>query len=241
MYPTSTSLCFNQYDWDYTSKYMSCEDFLFTDDISPSKSSIEAEETDLVNTVATPNDNGFVNTYKYDSTVDAVLQNLTPSNSHAIKGYIMTWVGKGDFLRGEIPFRAYHKVVVVLPYGQYPITQEDEILAFRLASNLRRRIMYRMYARYRCQKHYRLPTEIEAAKLHLAIEAKKLLQKDAFAGFVHVSFGDRHLMSRIASTAYKPKVSYDQRCKIARTIDCEVGGSRTWAELEASWDLERFE
>lgn len=41
MYPISTSLCFNQYDWDYTSKYMSCEDFLFMDDISPSHSSIE--------------------------------------------------------------------------------------------------------------------------------------------------------------------------------------------------------
>lgn len=40
MYPIWTSLCFNQYDWDYTSKYMSCEDFLFTDDISP-QSSIE--------------------------------------------------------------------------------------------------------------------------------------------------------------------------------------------------------
>lgn len=199
------------------------------------------EEADLVNTANTTNDNGFVNTYKSDCTVDAVLQNITPSNSNDIKGYIMTWAGKGNFLRGEIPFRLYHKVVVVLPYGQYPITQEDEILAFRLASNLRRRIMYRMYARYRCQKHSQLPTEIEAAKLHLAIEAKKLLQRDAFAGFVHVSFGDRHLMSRVASAAYKPKISYDQRCKIAGTIDCEVGGSRTWAELEASWDLERIE
>nr|KIR85242.1 hypothetical protein I308_04501 [Cryptococcus tetragattii IND107] len=69
-----------------------------------------------------------------------------------------------------------------------------------------------MYARYRCQKHYRVSIEIEAAKLHLAIEVKELLQEDAFAGFIHVSFG---------------------RNKIARKIDFEVGGSRTcWVDCK---------
>lgn len=156
MYPRWTSLCFYQYDWDYTSKYMSCEDFLFTDKISP-QSSIELgrwsiyflslhadapsnrvghqnagnkEEADLVNTITTVTkqscDDSFVNAMA-DYKVDSVLKSLTPLSTNVVKGYILTWAGKGNFARGEIPFWAYHKVVVVLPYGQYPITQRTQV------------------------------------------------------------------------------------------------------------------
>lgn len=261
MYPIWTSLCFNQYDWDYTSNICPVKISFSRMTSHPSQAlnlvgeafisfSLHAdtpsdrvghqnadnkEEADLVNTITTVTkqscDDSFVNVHKSDYKVDSFLKSLTPLSTNVVKGYILTWAGKGNFARGEIPFWAYHKVVVVLPYGQYPVTQKDASLAFTLAFNLHRRILYKMYARYRCQKHYRVSIEIEAAKVHLAIEAKKLLQEDAFAGFIHVSFGDRHLMSQVASTAYKPKISCGQRNKIARKIDCEVGGSRTcWAD-----------
>ncbi|XAO21922.1 hypothetical protein I312_100678 [Cryptococcus bacillisporus CA1280] len=100
MYPIWTSLCFNQYDWDYTSKYMSCEDFLFTDDISP-QLSIELdrvghqnadnkEEADLVNTITTVTkqscDDSFVNVHKSDYEVDSFLKSLTSLSTNVVKG-----------------------------------------------------------------------------------------------------------------------------------------------------------
>lgn len=89
------------------------------------------EEADLVNTITTVTkqscDDSFVNVHKSDYEVDPFLKSLTPLSTNVVKGYILTWAGKGNFARGGIPFWAYHKVVVVLPYGQYPVTQGTQV------------------------------------------------------------------------------------------------------------------
>ncbi|ADV21551.1 hypothetical protein I305_03389 [Cryptococcus gattii E566] len=174
---------------------MSCEDFLFTDKISP-QSSIELEEADLVNTI---------------TTVDSVLKSLTPLSTNVIKGYILTWAGKGNFARGEIPFWAYHKVVVVLPYGQYPITQRTQV----------------------CLPHSH-STSIDGyctgCTLAIAVRnttefrSRSRLPNFTWQSRPRSSFKKTHLLD-----SFMPPSA--ERSKIARKIDCEVGGSRTcWAD-----------
>lgn len=163
--------------------------------------------------------------------VDSVLKILTPLGTNVVKGYIMTWAGKGNFARGEIPFWAYHKVVVVLPLVSIQLPKRTQVWLSHSHSTSIDGYCTGCTLATAVRNTTRVSIEIEAAKLHLAIEAKKLLQEDAFAGFIHVSFADRHLTSKVASTAYKPMICCGQRNKIARKIDCEVGGSRAcWAD-----------